>query len=233
MQAYVLHSRNYSDSSLLIELITADLGRLPVIARGVKGKKRPTAGLLQPFSPLQVEWRGRGEIKSLTSFEQVGTTCKLTGDRLYCGFYLNELLIRLLARNDPHQKLYFHYSETISKLASGGSIEPTLRHFEVMLLLELGYGLSLEYESCSGEPIKADQRYHYQIEQGPMLSVNGDPNTVSGKTLMALARGDDWDATLLTEARQLTRTVLSYYLGDKPLRSRELFRGIQPVETKS
>ncbi len=221
--AFVLHRRAYSNTSLLLECLTAANGRFPVIARGVRARSPGGAGLLQPFVPLLIGWSGRGEVKTLTSFEINGATIDLEGRALYCGFYVNEVLMRLLERHDPHEALFGLYRETLAGLAADNEIERILRRFERLLLTELGYGLLLERDAESGAHIDPDRRYHYELERGPLPVRAASADTVKGSTLLALAQDRRLDGEERKEARRLMRRVLAHYLGDRPLKSRELF----------
>ncbi|MEJ2622351.1 MAG: DNA repair protein RecO [Candidatus Thiodiazotropha sp.] len=171
--AYVLHRRDYQNSSLLLELFSANEGRLPAIAKGAKSARSSRAILLQPFLPLRISLSGRGEIKSLTEVEQDGQPFKLLGERLYCGFYLNELIVRLIERGDPYPTLYHHYCHSMARLVSTDSIDQILRQFELQLLGELGYGLLLDHTADCGEPVKEELVYDYFIEEGPVLAPAG------------------------------------------------------------
>ncbi len=227
---FVIHRRDYRNTSLLLELFTPDEGRLPAIARGAKSGRAGRAILLQPFQPLLAGLSGRGEIKTLGQVEPEGRPFSLTGRLLYSGFYLNELLMRLLGRNDPHADLFAHYLEALTALAGGRPIGETLRYFEIDLLRALGYGLMLEHETVGGEPVLPDRAYDYLIEQGPVISA-GRPasGSVSGRTLLCLHNRATMDPATAAEAKGLMRRILAFYLGDKPLKSRELFRGfVQP-----
>ena len=226
--AFVLHRRDYRNTSLLLELFTPLEGRLPAIARGAKSGRASRAALLQPFTPLHVVVRGRGEIKQLYQVEPDGRPLELGGERLYCGFYLNELLMRLLERRDPYPGLYLHYQETLERLASGAPPDHCLRYFELDLLQELGYGMLLEYSADSGEPVDPDRRYHYELEQGPLARASGpEDQRIHGRTLLGLHNRDLSDPQTAAEAKRLLRRVLAFYLGDKPLKSRELFQGLK------
>ncbi len=225
--ACVIHRRDYQNTSLLLELFTPDEGRLPAIAKGAKSGRASRAALLQPFTPLLVSVRGRGEIKQLLKVEPDGRRFTLQGARLYCGFYLNELLMRLLERRDPYPRLYQYYVEALSRLADTASADQALREFEVRLLQELGYGLLLDQTADTGEPVMPDRRYHYEIEQGPLSLHKGtEEQSIDGRTLLCLHNRESLDQQSAHEAKRLLRRVLAFYLGDKPLKSRELFRGI-------
>jgi DNA repair protein RecO (recombination protein O) len=222
--AFLLHRRDYRNSSLLLELFTPTEGRLPAIAKGVKSGRSTRAILLQPFYPLRVSLSGRGEVKSLTDVEHDGQPFQLPGERVYCGFYLNELIMRLIERGDPYPSLYLHYCESLARLASGTVINQTLRHFELELLTELGYGLLLDHTADTGEPVVQDRIYHYFVEQGPVSSQHHTSGLeIHGQTLICLQNRTPLDGRAAKEAKRLLRYVLSHYLGDKPLKSRELF----------
>ncbi|MES9968856.1 MAG: DNA repair protein RecO [Candidatus Thiodiazotropha sp.] len=227
--AFVIHRRDYRNTSLLLELYLVDQGRLPAIARGAKSGRSTRAMLLQPFSPLRVSLSGRGEVKRLTQVEPDGRPYRLQGETIYCGIYLNELLTRLLQRGDPNPSLYVNYQYTLDRLASGESANQCLRDFEVSLIKELGYGMLLDRCADTDEPIVPDQAYEYHIEHGPVLAQAGTRSEakILGRTLICLHRGERLDKQGQAEAKQLMRRVISYYLGDKPLKSRELFQSLK------
>lgn len=222
--AFLLHRRDYSNSSLLLECFTEQLGRFPAVAKGVTGRRKSASGLLQPFVPLQIEWRGRGEVKSLVSYEPDGRMFRLEGTALFCGFYINELLMRLLQRNDPHEKLFRNYRELLKQLDASGINEASLRYFELDMLVELGYGIELTVNMEDGCPVEADRWYRFVQESGVIECPPETEHAISGQTLLSLASRSLEASWQLKEARNLLRTVLGFYLGDKPLKSRELFR---------
>jgi DNA repair protein RecO (recombination protein O) len=222
--AFILHHRPYSNSSLLVECFSASNGRFPAIAKSVRSRQSGGAGQLQPFNPLLIGWQGRGEVKSLRVFEQNGRAISLTGKAIYCGFYINELVMRLLQRGDPHVPLFHYYQQALVGLAASQSLEPVLRQFELKLLSELGYGLVLDREAEADRPIDPRQHYYYAIEQGPVVRQRDLGPGIMGSTLLALHHGLALEGEGLREARWLMRHVLGYYLGDRPLKSRELFR---------
>jgi len=162
--AYALHTRRYGDTSLLVELFGPDTGRAAAIARGAFTAKG-SASRLQPFQPLLIALRGRGEVQTITAFESSGPTHRLSGTRLYCGFYLNELLMKLTARSDPNPPLYHAYVATLEELQRADTPEPVLRRFEVDLLAHLGHRLVLETD-CEGRRLDDDSRYVYHIDRG-------------------------------------------------------------------
>lgn len=223
---HVLHTRAYRESSLMLDVFTRDQGRSVLVAKGARRAKSPWRGLLQPFRPLLLSWSGGGEVQTLIGAEPDGLAWPLAGRGLLSGFYVNELVMRLLQRHDPHPALYPAYLAVLKGLAQAGREEPTLRVFEKRLLDALGYGLVLERESGSGRPIEFSGQYRYLPEQGPVPAdlADGLGIAVSGATLLALA-GERLDAPdCLRQAKRLMRQALGPYLGDKPLKSRSLFQ---------
>ena len=161
-QAFVLHRRDYANTSLLLEIFSATAGRFPAIAKGAKRGRAPSAALLQPFTPLWLSWSGRGEVRTLARVEAAGGVLTLPGKALYCGFYLNELLMRLLGRHDPHEDLFAFYHAALTQLAQGTDLDSPLRQFELRLLQDAGYALDLEREWDTGLPLAAGRRYVYE-----------------------------------------------------------------------
>lgn len=227
-QAFVLHRRDYSDTSLLVELFASGLGRFPAIAKGARRRRSVASALLQPFQPLWVGVVGRGEVRTLTRVEAAGQPFPLGGRALPCGFYLNELLSRLLGRHDPHDPLFAFYHVALGGL-SEGDVETVLRQFELRLLEELGYAPGLGLDGETGEAVEPALSYVVEPGQGPRRALPGGPAVaVSGGTLLALARGLALDNAQQREARALLRRLLGPHLGSKPLKSRELFRQLSP-----
>ncbi len=228
-ECYILHRRDYQNSSLLLELFSRELGRLPAIAKGVKSARSKKQGELQSFYPLQLGLVGRGEIRTITTIDSEQRPHLLTGEALYCGLYLSELLMRMTARNDPHPALFEQYEQALSALAQGELLDHTLRYFEINMLKTLGYGLLLNCQA-TGEALEPDQHYYYRIEYGPepISACSMGEMTIRGSTLLALSGGEPLSRIAAQEAKRLMRLVLAYYLGAKPLKSRELFRPINP-----
>jgi DNA repair protein RecO (recombination protein O) len=224
--AYLLHQRPYRETSALLEVFSVSHGRIGLVARGVRTARSRQRGELQLFRPLLLSWQQRGELGTLTGLEGDGVGVRLQGVALYSAFYLNELLMRLLARHDPHPVLFAVYCDSLRLLAQADTIEPVLRLFEMRLLQEAGYGLQLECDVASGEPLQADYWYDYHLESGPVrIDAAGDGGFVfSGASLMAMARYDFTAAGVLQDSKRLLRSALRLYLGDKPLASRELFK---------
>lgn len=225
---YILHRRDYRNSSLLLELFTREQGRLPAIAKGVKSIRSKKQGELQPFHPLQLGWVGRGEVRTITTIDSEQRPYRLAGTALYCGLYLSELLMRMTARNDPHPELFERYELALAELAEAEALDHTLRYFEIGMLEELGYGLLLPGCQATGETVQPERLYRYQIEHGPVPATSDtqDGFTLRGATLLALSRGEILEREAAQEAKRLMRSILTHYLGAKPLKSRELFRPI-------
>ncbi len=224
--AYVLHSRRYGDSSLLLELFTREQGRSGCIAKGVLRSRGRGTESPQPFHPLSISLRGRGELRTLGTCESNGHAVRLVGSMLYCGLYLNELLLKLTAREDPMPALFDDYADALGMLAKASDPEPVLRCFEVRLLHHLGHGMLLDRDA-EGRGIDPDRRYTYAIGSGAVPAI-AESGSIGGQTLLALHVGQgeqlSGDPRRLREARQLMRAVLDHYLDGRPLRSRDLFR---------
>jgi DNA repair protein RecO (recombination protein O) len=223
--AYVLHTRRFSESSLLVEFLTRDQGRIALLAKGALNSKNARQALLQPFVPLFIAWRGRGELPTLTSLDAAGNTLTPQGRVLYCGLYMNELLLHFIQRQDPHSQLFISYAACLLSLletdGSNQSIEPILRRFELALLDELGMGLNLSHDQ-QHQSIQSQAYYEYDILDGARLAQPGK-RAVMGASLLALAMGKFDNQQQRLEARQLMRQVLDYHLAGKILKSRELF----------
>jgi DNA repair protein RecO (recombination protein O) len=218
--AFVLHRRPYSNTSLLLEVFLLHEGRMPLLAKGATAGRARGATQLQPVLPLLVSRSGRGEVRTLGRFEAAGPPLPLRGQQLYCGFYVNELMIRLVQREEPHPGLFAAYQETLRRLVEEADPEPALRRFEVGLLTDLGYGLLLEREAGTDAALDPAGRYDYEIERGPVAAPGGE---LAGSTLLKLAAGAVLEGEERREARRLLRRVLDHYLGGRPLKSRELF----------
>jgi DNA repair protein RecO (recombination protein O) len=222
---YLLHQRPYRESSALLEIFTETYGRVGLVARGVRSARSRQRGELQPFRALRLSWQARGELGTLTGVEADGAATPLQGQALYSGFYLNELLVRLLARHDPHPLLFTAYRVSLSALMQGEAVEPVLRRFEMCLLQEAGYGLQLEFEADSGEALHTDALYDYHLDSGPVRVEHEFAGgfVFQGSSLLAMAREELSQPEVLKDAKRLLRSALKLYLGDRPLKSRELF----------
>ncbi len=222
--AYLLHHYAWRDSSRILELLTPNHGRVGVFARAARRQGSALPAALQPFGALLVSWSGRGEAGRLTGAERAQPALRLVGQRLMSGFYANELLIKLLPRNDPHPDLYQAYAALLEALA-GESADPVraLRVFEKRLLENLGWGLNLE-QAGNDRALDAQCRYYYRLESGPE-AVDGAAEgslVFSGASLLSLAREELADPRSLADARRLLRAALDHCLDGRPLRTREV-----------
>ncbi|KNC10246.1 DNA repair protein RecO [Klebsiella sp. RIT-PI-d] len=227
-RAFVLHSRPWSETSLMLDVFTEESGRVRLVAKGARAKRSNLKGTLQPFTPLLVRFGGRGEVKTLRSAEAVSLALPLSGITLYSGLYVNELLARVLEHETRFSDLFFDYLYCLQALAAADSPEPALRRFELALLGHLGYGLDFLHCAGSGEPVEETMTYRYREEKGFIASMVIDNNTFTGHHLRALASREFPDADTLRAAKRFTRIALKPYLGGKPLKSRELFRQFMP-----
>lgn len=220
LHAYVLHSRPYRESSLLLDLFVAELGRVGAVQRGARRSRGSTTQL---FQPLLVALGGNGELKTLQQAEPAGQLLPLGGMALLSGFYLNELLVRLLPRDMALPELFVAYVRSIGELSDGHEVEPVLRHFESALLGALGYGFAYDIDAGSGEPVRPDGQYVFLPEQGFVRAALSSHDAVSGAVLLALAQGRLDEPECRRVAKRVLRQALARHLGGKPLKSRELF----------
>jgi DNA repair protein RecO (recombination protein O) len=226
--SYVLHARPYRDNSALLEVFTAEQGRISLVARGARRRTRggSSGALLQPFTPLLLSFSGRTDLKNLGATESAGPPQVLRGERLFSGLYLNELLVRLLHRHDPHPQLFAAYGATLEALAGSEPLDDILRQFEFTLLGELGYGFSLDIDGLSGEAVLPDHWYHYHPDWGLVArgaGADAAQPAFAGAELLAMA-ACGFGGQARGAAKRLLRQVLAVHLGEAPLRSRELFR---------
>lgn len=220
---FILHSLPYRNTSLIVDCLSMH-GRFSALARSARGLKSRYRGMLQLFSPLLASWSGNRELKNLGVVERYGPIYQLEGKALVCGFYLNELLQRLLQRDDPHPEIYTLYQNTLDVLAGEQESRPALRLFEKNLLKFLGYGMPLGHDAQTHEAIVETAYYQYVPERG-FLRCYEDPNNhdvFSGKTLIALEDESLTSELVLKESRRLLTLVLDRYLGGRPIKSREL-----------
>jgi len=241
--AFVLHTYAYRETSLIVEAFTTDFGRVAMVARGAKRPRSENRGLLQAFQPVTLSWAGAGELKTLLKAEWGGGLPLPRGAALLCGFYLNELLLKLLAREDPHPALFRDYHAALAALcaAEGGADQgAVLRRFELRLLAELGYALPLTHDADTGEAIDPAARYHYHFGFGPRAldaRIVREPGAryprVLGATLLGLAANSLPDAQAAAEAKRLMRDVLDHYLEERRIFSRRVVQDLQAIDEES
>ncbi len=230
---FILHQYPWKETSLVLEAFTRRSGRIGLVARGARRPASAFRGILRAFEPLDLSWFGTAELRTLRSVERVGGFPFLEGAALMCGFYVNELILRLLPRDDPHESLFDAYEATLRRLAEDAQAEPTLRRIEKFLLQELGYALPLALDAETDTPVDPATRYHYVIERGPVLAhaveVGENPLELRGKTLLDMEADDYSDVFTLQESKLLMRMLIAHYLGDRPLYSRQLLRDLQQL----
>ena len=237
--AYILHSRPYRDSSLILELLTPEYGRVGCIARGARRDKQRRQRALQPFAPVLVTLLGKHDLKTLGPVESAGRAHWLKGRAVYAGLYANELLVRLLPEGETQVEVFAAYQGLLDQLGGlpgedSGELEMPLRRFELTTLLALGCCPQLDYSPLGSGPVEAEQIYRVTPEDGlvPVILPPGQPprgNDFCGADLLALAAalgGEALTAASMPEAKRLTRVLLAPLLGSRPLRSRELFRQV-------
>jgi len=228
--AFLLHHYPWRESSRIVELFTRGHGRVSVFARAARRGNSTLPASLQPFGELLVSWSARGEAGQLTGAERGGATTVLAGDRLMSGFYVNELLIRLLPRHDPHPALYDAYARVVAGLGDS-AVDPArgLRIFEKRLLEELGWGLDLGHEVGSGAPIEPQRAYRYRLDGGAEVveGVAEDQFVFAGDSLLSLGCERLDDPRHLADARRLLRAALDQCLDGRPLRTREVMRSMR------
>lgn len=228
--AYVLHTYPYRETSLIVEVFSRDFGRLPLMARGARRPKSAVRGLLLSFQPLSLSWFGKAELRTLHSAEWQGGQPLLQGTALICGFYLNELLLKLLHRDDPHEQLFLHYQETLQELARRTDYAAVLRRFEMNLLKELGYALTLGHDADSGAAIEPEVPYRYVFERGPVRQKTGQNGVeLRGKTLLDMAADDYGDPVTLQQSKALMRALINHYLGEGTLHTRQILKDLQEL----
>ncbi|KVD54549.1 DNA repair protein RecO [Burkholderia ubonensis] len=227
--AFVLHSYPYRETSLIIDVLTRDHGRLALVAKGAKRPHSALRGVLQTFQPLLLSWSGKSEMRTLTGAEWVGGMLPLAGDALLCGFYANELLVKFCAREDPQPPLFNHYVVTLTRLAHGEPAVQVLRSFERVLLRETGYAMALN-RTVARRAVEADRLYVFDPERGVRGADDDVPShwpVVSGQTLLDMEQDDYHRAQTVAQSKTLMRFLLNTYLGGTPLATRQILIDLQ------
>ncbi|EAW31518.1 DNA repair protein RecO [marine gamma proteobacterium HTCC2143] len=231
--AYILHTRNFRDSSLIVDFLSADYGRVSGVVKGVRATSKSAKqrrGLSQPFVPLLISWSGKSDLKTIIQMEPRGAPLQLQGKRLFSGLYVNELLSRLLQQDDQHTAIYTLYEWIAKCLVGDSEIDIVLRQFELQLMEYLGYGLDFTQEAETDNPIIPDRYYVYRAGEGLFAVPDAElasrghlvNRTFQGEDLLAIASGAFTDNARHV-AKLICRQALRLHLGEKPLKSRELF----------
>jgi len=232
---YLLHSYPYKETSLIVEAFTRRFGRVSLLARGARRPRSAMRGVLLAFHPLRLTWSASAELGTLMAAEWGGGQKSLAGTALMCGFYLNELLLRLLPREDAHEGLFDAYVEALARLSAAAALAPSeqaaiLRCFERRMLAELGYAPVLDRDAASGAAIEPGKRYAYEAERGPVETRrDGGESVVSGRTLLDMAADDYGDARTREEARRLMRVLIAERLGGQALHTRAVLSELQDL----
>lgn len=253
-RGYVLHSYPYRETSLLVQAWTEKHGRFAAVAKGARRPRSAARGVLVPFQPLSLTWFGRGEVKTLKTAEPAGAALPLAGASLLSAFYLNELILKLIHRDDPHERLWAAYDEAVgalrerSRRAAGvpglvaaepgvgeaRAIEPVLRRFELAMLRELGYAVELGRDAGDGSAIDPARDYWYVIERGPVpadgAAERADAVRLSGLTLFHLDHGQFDDPRTAAQAKTLMRMLIHHCLNGQELSTRAIVRDLQRIE---
>jgi DNA repair protein RecO (recombination protein O) len=231
---YVLHTYPYKETSLIVEAFTRRHGRVALLARGARRPRSAMRGVLLSFQPLRLSWSGSAELGTLIAAEWSGGVPPLAGLGLMCGFYVNELVLRLLPRDDPHEGLFDFYTESLNELSRGAEQGPVLRRFEKRLLAELGYAPLLERDAAA-RPIDPQSQYVYEPERGPCEvksaargDLSGDP-VVSGQTLLDVAHDDYGRQETRDEARSLMRALIGQRLHGQVLHTRAVLLALNDL----
>ncbi|WP_426193429.1 DNA repair protein RecO [Massilia sp. DWR3-1-1] len=220
---FVLHSYPYKETSLIVDLFTRDFGRIGVVAKGAKRPHSALRGVLQTFQPLSMSWSGRNELRTLIDAEWVGGMLPIERTALLCGFYVNELLVKLLARDDPHPALFDQYVDTLNQLAHNEPAPIVLRKFERALLKQTGVAADLKRCAPSGEAVVAGTEYVVDPERGPRLARVSDAwPVVDGRTLQDIEAGDYSAPQTQAQSKLLMRFLLAHQLGGAPLNTRQI-----------
>jgi DNA repair protein RecO (recombination protein O) len=223
---WVVHRRPWRESSLLIEFFAREHGRIGLVARGARSARSAWRGLVEPFTPLAASWTRRGEMATLTGLEPMGARCALTGRALWCGLYVNELLLKLLERDDPHPEVFDACLDVFAGLAeSDGSQALLLRRFEMALLLGMGVAPDFEFDAATGQAIDPRGMYHLQPEVGFQPVNQGGADVFAGSAIRALAAGHTDDRDTAREMREIMRRLIDHQLGGRTLDSRRLLAG--------
>ncbi|WP_174978101.1 DNA repair protein RecO [Pandoraea eparura] len=229
---FVLHSYPYRETSLIIDVLTRDHGRVALVAKGAKRPHSALRGALQTFQPLSLAWLGKGELRTLTKAEWVGGLRPLEGDALLSGFYLNELLVKFCARDDAHDKLFQHYLTTLHHLAHGEPAGIILRAFERVLLRETGYAVAFDRCTQTRGKVAPERHYVFHPDRGVRPAGGDEPSdwpVVSGQTLLDMEQDDYSRAQTVQQSKLLMRFLLNHHLGGVPLNTRQILLDLQKL----
>ena len=239
--AFVLHRYDWSESSLILDVFTRHHGRIALVAKGAKRPSSSFRPVLLPLQPLQLAFGGDAEVRTLKSAEWMGGHVMPTGEALLSGYYLNELLMQLLAREDPHPALFDVYANVVRVLASEHDevLQAALRTFELLLLREIGFLPQLDHQTLTLAPLDEDRRYSLVPEGGLRASHEADRGSLRGAQWLALqqvlATSAPFTDTLracaevMADLKPQLRALLNYHCGVSTLRTRQLMVELQSL----
>ncbi len=226
LEAYVLHRRGYRETSYLMDFFTREHGKLSVVAKGVRNSKSDRKSLLQPFQPLRIQVRGKTDLKNLTLVESSARALTLSGDVLFCGMYINELTNRIMPAGLESEQMYQAYTQALTDLSSLTDVEMVLRRFEFALLAEMGLMPDWGVDARKTAAVQPLRWYNYAQDEGMVETAHRESHSVQGEALLMLAE-DQWNAMSRQAAKRLSRQILAPLLGQKPLKSRDLFTSLK------
>lgn len=223
---YILHRRDYSETSLILDVFSREHGRINLIAKGAKRNKKQRGSSFNLYQQYNISWVSKSELGTLTDIEVAIHSCSLKPEQIMTGFYMNEILLRLLHKDEPHPELFDSYKISINNLVKDEPEEIILRYYEKNLLQSLGYGVILDHEVETGESLIDEQEYIYKFDNGPVVKKQPDDSgvSISGKTLLQLNNETLSEPVNINEAKVLLRTILDQHMGNKPLASKSLYK---------
>ncbi len=229
---WVLHRRPWRESSLLVEFFSQQQGRVGLVARAARSARSPWRGTLEPFCPLVASWTRRGEMGTLTDIEATSNRHSLSGRALWCGLYANELIMKLIARDDPAHEVFEAYGDLLSSLCSGASKANAVRRFELQMLAGIGVAPDLERDAAAGEPIQSGNLYHLDPEAGFIPTGRRGTAVFAGEVILALASGQLDEPVIARAGRKLMRQLINHQLAGRRLETRRLFENPSRQSTR-
>jgi DNA repair protein RecO (recombination protein O) len=221
--SFVLRTTPFSESSLIVDVFTRNYGRINLLAKGARRIKSRFRGTIRSFQLLQASWSGKGNVPTLTGLTSNAQYVEIGGERLYCSFYMNELIMRLLQARDPHPDLFDAYYIALERLAEPSNEFHSLRVFEKILLQEIGYALVLDTEADRKTPLSRNKFYLYDFNAGPLPANKEDTGAVTGETLFAIAQEKFLSNQVKSESRKLLGRAVANYLDGKALHCRDIY----------
>ena len=225
---WILHQRPYRDTSSIIDIFTRDFGRVSIIAKGGRSPKSKFRGLLRPFFPIKLSWYSGKNLGNLVEIDVAGKPYNLIGDSLLSAYYLNELILKFLVKDDPQVEIFDLYSRTILDLIETGDIASVLRKFELEFLKLIGYGLNLEFEAVTHLPVRDDLFYEYNPGIGLVISdKKNDQYVFSGTDINAINQGDFQEKKTVKSANRLLKSIINFHLDGRRLKTRRVLEELK------